>query len=181
MITFESKLGWGLLIAGLVLMLVSFCQPVRAASEYREYKQTLLAVVDCDTVELQNPDVTTDIQPGVSNPYRLRIKGVNCPESKVSASKCPTEKGKKTEAKRGLIAKADIKKELPPTGSTVTLRWRIVTPKDKNQRKRGEMEKFGRHLGFLIYGEGKNLSEWLVSTGHAEPYFGEKKSEVFCK
>jgi endonuclease YncB( thermonuclease family) len=181
MITFGGKLEWGLLIAGLTLMVLAFCQPVRAGQEYREYKQILRAVIDCDTVELENPDVTTDIQPGVFNPYRVRIKGVNCPESKVSASKCPTEKGKKTEAKRGLIAKADIKKELPPVGSPVTLRWRIITPRDKTQRKRGEMEKFGRHLGELIYGDGKNLSKWVIDTGHAEPYFGEKKSEVFCK
>ena len=120
-----------------------------------EYKAIVRRVVDGDTV-----DVTLDLGFDILYNNRIRLHGIDAPESRTSDQE---------EKERGLAAK-DRVKELCPVGSTVM----IKTTKDG----RG---KFGRILGeILITGNEPNqfesVNKILLKEGHAVKYFGGKKS-----
>ena len=106
-------------------------------------------MVDGDTV-----DVTLDLGFDILYNNRIRLHGIDAPESRTSDQE---------EKVRGLAAK-DRVKELCPVGSTVT----IKTVKDG----RG---KFGRILGEIYVGD-VNVNKQLIKEGHAVEYFGGKKS-----
>ena len=114
-----------------------------------EYNATIRRVVDGDTV-----DVTLDLGFDILYNNRIRLHGINAPESRTTDQE---------EKVRGLAAK-DRVKELCPVGSTVT----IKTIKDG----RG---KFGRILGEIYVGD-VNVNKQLIKEGHAVEYFGGKKS-----
>jgi micrococcal nuclease len=44
------------------------------------------------------------------------------------------------------------------------------------QEKNNLVDKYGRHLGYLILNDGRVLNEIMIKEGYAKPY-----SEVFCK
>ena len=116
-----------------------------------EYNAIIRRVVDGDTV-----DVTLDLGFDILYNNRIRLHGINAPESRTSDQE---------EKVRGLAAK-DRVKELCPVGSTVM----IKTIKDG----RG---KFGRILGeiWLETLQG-SVNEILLKEGHAVEYFGGSKT-----
>ena len=116
-----------------------------------EYKAIVRRVVDGDTV-----DVTLDLGFDILYNNRIRLHGINAPESRTSD---PEEKV------RGLAAK-DRVKELCPVGSAVT----IKTIKD-------ERGKFGRILGEIwLETLPGSVNEILVKEGHAVEYFGGSRT-----
>ena len=114
-----------------------------------EYKAKLIKVVDGDTV-----DAMIDCGFSVFRKERIRLEGINAPESRTRDKK---------EKKRGLAAKARLK-ELIREGRG---RFLVRTFMDK----RG---KYGRLLGVLYNPEVSELSfnDMLVSEGHATAYDG---------
>jgi len=115
-----------------------------------EYNATIRRWVDGDTV-----DVTLDLGFDILYNNRIRLYGINTPESRTRDLE---------EKERGLAAK-DRVKELCPVGSKITLR----TTKDG----RG---KFGRILGeIFIPGVVQSVNQLLVEEGHAVEYDGGKR------
>ena len=110
-------------------------------------KAKVLRVLDGDTV-----DVTISFPFGISVKKRVRLFGINTPETR---TKDPIEKAK------GYAAKDRLDELLREGGYNVTLVYH------------GD-GKFGRPLGEL-YIEDKNLNDILISEGHAIPYFGGKR------
>ena len=116
-----------------------------------EYSATIRRWVDGDTV-----DVTLDLGFDILYNNRIRLYGINTPESRTRDLE---------EKKRGLAAK-DRVKELCPVGSSIILK----TTKDG----RG---KFGRILGeIFVPGAVQSINQLLVEEGHAVEYFGGKKT-----
>ena len=116
-----------------------------------EYSATIRRWVDGDTV-----DVTLDLGFDILYNNRIRLYGINTPESRTRDLE---------EKERGLAAK-DRVKELCPVGSSVTLK----TTKDG----RG---KFGRILGeIFVPGAVQSINQLLVEEGHAVEYFGGSKT-----
>ena len=116
-----------------------------------EYSATIRRWVDGDTV-----DVTLDLGFDILYNNRIRLYGINTPESRTRDLE---------EKERGLAAK-DRVKELCPVGSSITLK----TTKDG----RG---KFGRILGeIFVPGAVQSINQLLVEEGHAVEYFGGKKT-----
>jgi len=109
---------------------------------------TLVKVVDGDTV-----DALIDVGFSVHVKKRIRLYGLNCPESRTRDLE---------EKARGLAAKAFV--ETWFEGST-----EFVVD------SRG-VGKYGRCLG-VVYGDGINLNDLLVQQGHGVPYFGGKRSK----
>jgi len=110
-----------------------------------EYNAIVRRVVDGDTM-----DVTLDLGFDILYNNRIRLYGINTPESRTRDLE---------EKKLGLAAK-DRVKELCPVGSSVI----IKTTKEG----RG---KYGRILGEIFVGE-MNINQQLVAEGHAVEYFG---------
>jgi len=110
-----------------------------------EYNAIVRRVVDGDTM-----DVTLDLGFDILYNNRIRLYGINTPESRTRDLE---------EKKLGLAAK-DRVKELCPVGSSVI----IKTTKEG----RG---KYGRILGEIFVGD-VNINQQLVAEGHAVEYFG---------
>ena len=111
------------------------------------YKIEVLRVVDGDTV-----DVRIDLGFNVWHKCRVRLMGINAPESRTRDLE---------EKARGLAAKS----------------WLI----DILEHSKGEVElqshgtgKYGRVLGELFV-NGLNINETMVKEGHAVEYDGGKK------
>ena len=115
-----------------------------------EYSAIVTHVVDGDTM-----DVTLDLGFDILYNNRIRLVGINTPESRTRDLE---------EKARGLAAK-DRVLELCPVGSTVT----VKTTKDG----RG---KFGRILGeIFVPGVVQSVNQLLVEEGHAVEYDGGKR------
>ena len=115
-----------------------------------EYNATVTHVVDGDTM-----DVTLDLGFDILYNNRIRLVGINTPESRTRDLE---------EKKRGLAAK-DRVLELCPVGGDVVLR----TSKDGKG-------KFGRILGeIFVPGVVQSVNQLLIEEGHAVEYFGGKK------
>ncbi len=113
------------------------------------YKAKLMRVVDGDTV-----DAEIDLGFGVFMKQRIRLYGINTPESRTRDLE---------EKERGLAAKARLVEILGKEFIIETI-----------LNKRG---KFGRILGTLHTiaeegGESININQKLVEEGHAVEYFG---------
>ena len=111
-----------------------------------QYKiKTIKKIVDGDTI-----DVDIDLGFGVTYSHRVRLKGINAPETK---TKDLAEKEKGTEVKSWL------KKELSREGE-----WVIETSKE---------DKYGRILGTLYFvGDPVTINEKMLNEGIAKPYSG---------
>jgi micrococcal nuclease len=109
-----------------------------------QYKiKTIKKIVDGDTI-----DVDIDLGFGVTYSHRVRLKGINAPETK---TKDLAEKEKGTEVK------AWLKKELSREGE-----WIIETTKE---------DKYGRILGTLyLVGDPVTVNEKMLNEGIAKPY-----------
>ena len=117
---------------------------------------SLVKVVDGDTV-----DVIIDLGFSVSIQQRVRLYGIDTPESRTTDAE---------EKKYGLLSKKKLT-ELCAQASHIELRC----------PKRDSREKFGRVLGELWLcknGEWINANQWLCDEGYAVPYTGQNKNDV---
>ena len=100
-------------------------------------------IIDGDTV-----DVDISLGFGITLSQRVRLKGINTPETRTKDLK---------EKADGLMAKEWLEKELSKPGE-----WIIETTKD---------DKYGRILGTLyLVGEPVTVNERMVNDGIARPY-----------
>jgi len=121
--------------------------------EYRVKK--LLAVIDGDTI-----DVEIDLGFDISITKRVRLAGIDTPESRTSD---------KYEKSLGLESKALLKQRLSAAQSIV-----IKTEKPDSS------EKYGRVLGWLFLDEDKtSFNETMIATGYAWSYLGDTKVKNF--
>ena len=122
--------------------------------EYRVKKIT--NVVDGDTI-----DVDIDLGFDVSFSQRVRLAGIDTPESRTS------DKFEKT---LGLEAKEYLKKQLKDAKDVV-----IKTEKPDSS------EKYGRILGWLyVDGDTVSINDHMIEDGYAWAYMGETKVKDFA-
>jgi micrococcal nuclease len=121
--------------------------------EYRVKK--VLKVVDGDTI-----DVDIDLGFNVSYTQRVRLAGIDTPESRTKDLK---------EKALGLESKDYLSKQLKDALTVV-----IKTEKPDSS------EKYGRILGWLYINQGtKSLNELMIEQGYAWTYNGETKQKDF--
>jgi micrococcal nuclease len=121
--------------------------------EYRV--KTVLAVVDGDTI-----DVEIDLGFDISITKRVRLAGIDTPESRTSD---------KMEKALGLEVKELLKKKLKAASNIV-----IRTEKPDSS------EKYGRVLGWLyLDGDGESINHALIAGGYAWGYLGDTKVKDF--
>ena len=121
--------------------------------EYRVKKIT--GVVDGDTI-----DVDIDLGFNVSFSQRVRLAGIDTPESRTSD---------KAEKVLGLESKEYLKKYLKDAKSVV-----IKT------EKMNSSEKYGRILGWVyLNGDTESLNDKMINDGYAWGYLGETKIKDF--
>ncbi len=122
--------------------------------EYRVKK--VHAVVDGDTI-----DVDIDLGFNVSYYQRVRLAGIDTPESRTTD---------KYEKQLGLEVKQKLK-DLLSSAKTVVIRT----------EKPDSTEKYGRVLGWLfIDGAEQSVNHSLVATGYAWEYGGGTKNKDFA-
>lgn len=121
--------------------------------EYRVKK--LVGVVDGDTI-----DVDIDLGFNVSYSQRVRLAGIDTPESRTKD---------KFEKSLGLEAKEYVKSKLKDAKDIV-----IKTELPDSS------EKYGRILGWLfVDGNTKSVNEEMIDDGYAWSYMGETKVKDF--
>lgn len=121
--------------------------------EYRV--KSVLAVVDGDTI-----DVDIDLGFDISITKRVRLAGIDTPESRTSD---------KAEKVLGLEVKNLLKETLKKATTVV-----IKTEKPDSS------EKYGRVLGWLyIDGAEQSFNEAMIASGYAWEYMGETKIKDF--
>ena len=116
-------------------------------------------IVDGDTV-----DATIDLGFDVLYKTRVRLYGINTPESRTKDLE---------EKERGLAAKARLNEII--NKATKMGHHLILATKEKG--------KFGRYLGIIYIQdcrpdhqeEKSNVNQMLVEEGHATPYYGGKR------
>jgi micrococcal nuclease len=122
--------------------------------EYRVKKVT--GVVDGDTI-----DVDIDLGFNISYSQRVRLAGIDTPESRTTDKK---------EKVLGLEVKQRLK-DILATASIVVIRT----------QKPDSTEKYGRVLGWLfVDGAEKSVNESLIADGYAWGYMGETKIKDFA-
>jgi micrococcal nuclease len=121
--------------------------------EYRV--KSVLAVIDGDTI-----DVEIDLGFDISITKRVRLAGIDTPESRTS------DKNEKT---LGLEAKALLKQQLAGAKTIV-----IKTEKPDSS------EKYGRVLGWVyLDGAATSFNETMIASGYAWSYMGDTKVKDF--
>ena len=141
-----------------VLFVVHFLCPAltisaSAANITSTYPGTVVRVTDGDTILIH-----IDVQnwPLFNTPMKVRLDGIDTPESMKQFAKCTKE------LRLGLIAKTELKNHLPP-GTGVTVVWV------------GRDEKYGRMLSIVYVGT-DSVNAWMVKRGYAAEYHGGTKS-----
>jgi micrococcal nuclease len=109
-----------------------------------QYKiKKITRVVDGDTV-----DVDIDLGFGITISHRIRLKGINAPETKTLDLE---------EKNKGIQARLWLEKELSKSGE-----WIIETTKE---------DKYGRMLGTLyLVGEPVTVNEKMLNEGIVKPF-----------
>jgi micrococcal nuclease len=122
---------------------------------FEYYVKKVTKVVDGDTI-----DVDIDLGFDISFSSRVRLAGIDTPESRTSD---------KMEKALGLEAKAYLKHEIEAAKSVV-----IKT------EKMDSSEKYGRILGWVFLdGATVSLNEKMIADGYAWGYLGETKVKDF--
>lgn len=131
--------------------------------EYIYRVSSLERVVDGDTI-----DVTIDLGFDVCTRQRVRLLGIDTPESRTSD---PEEK------MFGLLSKKKLKewcmKAVESEDDDIEIELRCP--------ERDSREKFGRILAEVWVRDGKtwtNVNKWLCDEGYAVPYVGQNKDDV---
>ncbi len=125
-----------------------------------EYKAKLVRVVDGDTV-----DAMIDCGFSVFRKERIRLKGINAPESRTRD---------KEEKKRGLAAKARLK-ELIKEGKNEFMVKTSIDKKGKYGRLLGELFLILKSNNTIKKANIKSYNQTLVDEGHATYYDGGKR------
>ena len=121
--------------------------------EYRVKK--VLKIVDGDTI-----DVDIDLGFDISYTQRVRLAGIDTPESRTKDAR---------EKALGLEVKEKLKKSIDAAKDVV-----IKTEKPDSS------EKYGRILGWVFLdGAAKSINEQLIDEGYAWGYMGETKIKDF--
>lgn len=121
--------------------------------EYRVKK--LIAVIDGDTI-----DVDIDLGFDISLMKRVRMAGIDTPESRTSD---------KFEKALGLESKEYLKKHIKDA-NTIVIKTELPD----------SSEKYGRILGWVyIDGQAKSINETMIDDGYAWGYMGETKVKDF--
>lgn len=109
-----------------------------------QYKiKKITRIVDGDTVDLD-----IDLGFGITVSHRIRLKGINAPETKTLDLE---------EKNKGIQARLWLEKELSRSGE-----WIIETTKE---------DKYGRMLGTLyLVGDPVTVNERMLNEGIARPY-----------
>jgi micrococcal nuclease len=122
---------------------------------FEYYVKKVTKVVDGDTI-----DVDIDLGFDISFSSRVRLAGIDTPESRTSD---------KMEKALGLEAKAYLKHEIEAAKSVV-----IKT------EKMDSSEKYGRILGWVFLDNSSvSLNEKMIADGYAWGYMGETKIKDF--
>ena len=125
-----------------------------------EYKAKLVRVVDGDTV-----DAMIDCGFSVFRKERIRLKGINAPESRTRD---------KEEKKRGLAAKARLK-ELIKEGKNEFMVKTSIDKKGKYGRLLGELFLILKSNNTIKKANIKSYNQTLIDEGHATYYDGGKR------
>jgi len=125
-----------------------------------EYKAKLVRVVDGDTV-----DAMIDCGFSVFRKERIRLKGINAPESRTRD---------KEEKKRGLAAKARLK-ELIREGKNEFMVKTSIDKKGKYGRLLGELFLILKSNNTIKKANIKSYNQTLIDEGHATYYDGGKR------
>jgi micrococcal nuclease len=121
--------------------------------EYRIKK--VLKVVDGDTI-----DVDIDLGFNISYTQRVRLAGIDTPESRTKDAK---------EKALGLEVKDKLKKSID-SAKTVVVKTELPD----------SSEKYGRILGWVyLDGDTRSLNEQLIEEGYAWGYMGDTKIKDF--
>jgi micrococcal nuclease len=122
---------------------------------FEYYVKKVTNVVDGDTI-----DVDIDLGFDISFSSRVRLAGIDTPESRTSD---------KAEKILGLESKEYLKSKIKDAKSVV-----IKT------EKMDSSEKYGRILGWVyLDGSGVSINEQMISEGYAWGYMGETKIKDF--
>jgi micrococcal nuclease len=122
---------------------------------YQYYVREIKNVVDGDTI-----DVVIDLGFNVLFEQRVRLAGIDTPESRTSD---------KFEKSLGLESKDYLKKQLKDAKSIVI-----------RTEKMDSSEKYGRILGWLyVNGESESINNRMINDGYAWGYLGETKIKDF--
>jgi micrococcal nuclease len=122
---------------------------------YEYHVKKVLAVIDGDTI-----DVDIDLGFDISITKRVRLAGIDTPESRTSD---------KYEKSLGLESKALLKQRLS-AAQTIVIRT----------EKPDSSEKYGRVLGWLYLDDDKtSFNETMIATGYAWSYLGDTKVKNF--
>jgi micrococcal nuclease len=122
---------------------------------FEYYVKEVVNVVDGDTI-----DVIIDLGFDISFSSRVRLAGIDTPESRTSD---------KAEKALGLEAKEYLKKHIK-AAKTVTIRT----------EKMDSSEKYGRILGWVyLDGSSESLNNIMIKDGYAWGYLGETKIKDF--
>ena len=123
---------------------------------YEYFVKQVTNVVDGDTI-----DVVIDLGFDISFSSRVRLAGIDTPESRT------TDKAEKT---LGIEAKEYLKKQLKDAKSVVI-----------RTEKMNSSEKYGRILGWLyINGDSESINNKMINDGYAWGYLGETKIKDFA-
>ena len=120
-------------------------------------------IIDGDTI-----DVVIDLGFSVCTKQRVRLMGIDTPESRTSD---------KVEKKYGLLSKQKLKewcmKAVASEKDDIEMELRCPEADSR--------EKFGRVLAEVWISEGgewTNVNQWLCDNGYAVPYTGQNKNDV---
>ena len=117
-----------------------------------EYSCTVERVVDGDTI-----DVILDLGFSVSYKSRVRLYGIDTPESRTR---------NKDEKARGKLASAFLSKAIE-IADQVVIRTELKDSRGK----------FGRVLGTVVC-DGEDINQGMVDGGFAVKYYGQSKKDV---
>ena len=123
-----------------------------AGSIMYEYKCTVNRVVDGDTI-----DVTMDLGFSVLYKSRVRLYGIDTPESRTRD---------KDEKARGLLAKKFLQEKID-SGDSVCLQTKMKDSRGK----------FGRVLASVIVDD-VDINQLMVEQHHAVSYYGQSKDDI---
>jgi micrococcal nuclease len=122
---------------------------------YEYYVREVKNVVDGDTI-----DVVIDLGFNVLFEQRVRLAGIDTPESRTSD---------KTEKALGLEAKEYLKKHIKAAKNVVI-----------RTEKMDSSEKYGRILGWVyLDGDSESINNKMIIDGYAWGYLGETKIKDF--
>jgi micrococcal nuclease len=122
---------------------------------YTYFVREIKSVVDGDTI-----DVVIDLGFNVLFEQRVRLAGIDTPESRTSD---------KFEKSLGIESKDYLKKQLKDAKSIII-----------RTEKMDSSEKYGRILGWLyVNGESESINNKMINDGYAWGYLGETKIKDF--